>query len=44
MYFGPAWDFDLALDNDWRLYPIRKKNGFLIMGVLQAHLGNSSLN
>jgi hypothetical protein len=21
MHFGPAWDFDLSLDNDNRLYP-----------------------
>ena len=29
MYFGPAWDFDLALDNDWRLYPTNKKEKWI---------------
>ena len=28
-YFGPVWDFDLALDNDGRIYPINKKNQFI---------------
>ena len=25
LYFGPAWDFDLSLDNDRRLYPTNEK-------------------
>ena len=29
MYFGPAWDFDLALDNDKRLYPTNKKEKWI---------------
>ena len=28
-YFGPAWDFDLAFDNDNRLYPTNEKTKFL---------------
>lgn len=24
-YFGPAWDFDLAFENDWRTYPINTR-------------------
>jgi hypothetical protein len=28
-YFGPVWDFDLAFDNDKRLYPINEKTNFL---------------
>ena len=27
-YFGPGYDFDLALDNDERLIPTNEKNGF----------------
>ena len=26
LYFGPCWDYDLALDNDIRLYPTNQKN------------------
>ena len=26
LYFGPAWDYDLALDNDRRIYPTNEKN------------------
>ena len=29
MYFGPAWDFDLSLDNDERLYPTNKKKNWI---------------
>ena len=29
MYFGPAWDFDLALDNDKRLYPTNNLTKFI---------------
>ena len=29
MYFGPAWDFDLTLDNDRRLYPTNSKEKFI---------------
>lgn len=28
-YFGPVWDFDLAFDNDKRLYPVNEKTNFL---------------
>ena len=28
IYFGPAWDFDLAFDNDKRLYPTSDKDEF----------------
>jgi len=28
-YFGPVWDFDLAFDNDIRLYPTNEKPNFL---------------
>lgn len=28
-YFGPVWDFDLAFDNDNRLYPTNEKTNFL---------------
>ena len=28
-YFGPVWDFDLAFDNDNRLYPTNEKTKFL---------------
>ena len=36
MYFGPAWDFDLALDNDRRLYQTNKKEKWIF------NYGNSS--
>ena len=29
MYFGPAWDFDLSLDNDVRLYPTNNKEKWI---------------
>ena len=29
MYFGPAWDFDLSLDNDVRLYPTNSKKKWI---------------
>ena len=29
MFFGPAWDFDLALDNDKRLYPTHNKTNWI---------------
>ena len=28
MYFGPVWDFDLALDNHEALIPTNEKNFF----------------
>ena len=28
-YFGPVWDFNLAFDNDNRLYPTNEKTNFL---------------
>ena len=28
-YFGPVWDFDLAFDNDNRLYPTNDKPNFV---------------
>ena len=29
MHFGPAWDFDLSLDNDNRLYPTNSKEKWI---------------
>ena len=29
MHFGPAWDFDLSLDNDNRLYPTNSKENWI---------------
>lgn len=29
MHFGPAWDFDLSLDNDNRLYPTNSKGKWI---------------
>lgn len=29
MYTGPVWDFDLAFDNDQRVYPVSDKSDFL---------------
>ena len=29
MHFGPAWDFDLSLDNDGRLYPTNSKDKWI---------------
>lgn len=31
IYTGPVWDFDIAFNNDWRIYPVtqRSGNGFL---------------
>ena len=28
LYFGPVWDYDLALDNDVRLFPTKEKDMF----------------
>ena len=29
MYTGPVWDFDLAFDNDQRIYPVCNKSDFI---------------
>jgi hypothetical protein len=29
MYTGPVWDFDLAFDNDQRIYPVCAKNDYI---------------
>lgn len=31
MYVGPGWDFDLALDNDWRTTPINDLDEYLAL-------------
>jgi hypothetical protein len=28
-YFGPVWDFDLAFENDQRIYPVNDKNDWI---------------
>ena len=28
-YFGPVWDFDIAFDNDKRIYPVLEKKNFI---------------
>ena len=28
-YFGPVWDFDIAFDNDARIYPVLEKKNFI---------------
>ena len=28
-YFGPVWDFDIAFDNDKRVYPVLEKKDFI---------------
>ena len=30
LYFGPVWDYDLALDNDFRLIPTNQKSKFVL--------------
>jgi hypothetical protein len=30
-YFGPVWDFDLAYENDNRVYPVNNKSGWLYL-------------
>lgn len=38
IYTGPVWDFDLAFDNDDRVYPMNGKNTFLYQAnVLMAN-------
>ena len=45
IHFGPAWDFDLSLDNDNNYIPQTVQiHGFLIMAFLQVLLDNSFLN
>ena len=29
LYYGPGWDYDLALDNDWRLFPTNKEKSWI---------------
>ena len=36
LYFGPAWDFDLSLDNDNRLYPTNSKDKWIFNYGLSA--------
>ena len=36
MHFGPVWDYDLAFDNDARLFPTKDKNEFCY------HFGSSA--
>ena len=36
MYFGPAWDFDLSLDNDHRLYPTNSREKWIFNFGLSA--------
>ncbi len=38
IYTGPVWDFDLAFDNDVRVYPMNRKSAFLYQsGVMCAN-------
>ena len=36
LYFGPAWDFDLSLDNDKRLYPTNSREKWIFNYGLSA--------
>ena len=29
LHFGPVWDFDIAFDNDNRIYPVLEKKDFI---------------
>ncbi len=29
IYTGPVWDFDIAFENDYRTYPINRRDGFI---------------
>ena len=51
-YFGPVWDFDLAFDNDERLYPTSLKSDFCFKlcdsagtarDFIQALIGNKNV-
>ena len=38
LYFGPGWDYELALDNDVRIYPTNEKNKWTFnFGDSQEH-------
>ena len=35
-YTGPVWDFDIAFDNDYRIYPIANHTQFIFAGASNA--------
>jgi hypothetical protein len=35
-YFGPVWDFDIAFDNDIRIYPVLEKKNFIFKWGFEA--------
>ena len=52
IYFVPVWDFDLAFDNDERLYPTISKSAFCfklcdsdgtVKDFIQALIGNKNV-
>ena len=43
-YFGPVWDFDIAFDNDMRVYPTLEKKDFIFKyGSSAGKLNNFAL-
>ena len=41
IYFGPVWDFDLAFDNNNRVYPTLEKKDFIYKYDISAGTMNT---